>query len=204
MFTKREAIWIFIASLVMGFMIAFPNNFSLILLPIAFIIILTNVIAKKLVAKHFGIDIQHQNWEFQRYGWYERSKFKKPFPIGLVFPFLLTIFSLGIIKPLTLLQFKSKPSKTRVARKRARLRYSEQNEEDMAFTAAFGFWALIILSLIGTLINQPELTKYSIYYGIWNLLPLSSLDGNKLFFGSLFNWIILTIVYIIALVAIII
>ncbi len=204
MFTKRETIWIIIAILSFAFIIAFPNNFAPYILAIAFIIISTNILVKKFASKYFSVNIQHEVWGLQKYGWYTRSHFKKPIPAGLIFPFFLTIFSIGIIKPLTFLQFKSKPSKTRVLKKRGNHRYSEVNESDLAFISAWGLWALILLAILGSILKQPELTKYSIYFGIWNLLPISNLDGAKLFFGSLFNWILLAITYIIALVIILI
>ena len=75
----------------------------------------------------------------------------------------------------------------------------EINDSDLAFTAAWGFWALILLAIIASIIKQPELAKYSIYYGIWNLHQISQLDGTKLFFGLLINWLLLIIVYVISL-----
>lgn len=213
MFNKKETTWIIIIAIIFGFLIAFAYeseteslifNDSLIVFLISFPIILTSVFIKKLAAKHFSVDIQFQIWEFQRYGLYTRSYFKKPIPIGLILPFFLTIMSLGIIKPFAFLQFKSKPSKTRILKKRGAHRRGEVNESDLAFISAWGLWGLIILAIIGSLINFPDLTKYAVYFGIWNLLPISNLDGAKLFFGSLINWILLAITYIIALIIVII
>lgn len=207
MLTKREIIWIIIASLILGFIIEITPELTLSAygLLIALIIILTNIISKKIASGYFNIKIEHKIWEFQRFGFYERSKFKKPFPIGLILPFFLAIISLGLIKPLTLLQFDAKNlPKKRTLRKRGSYRYSEINESDLAFTSAFGFWALIILAIIGGIVKQPQLTAYSIYYGLWNLIPISNLDGTKIFFGSLINWILLVIVYVVSLVIVLI
>jgi len=212
MFNRKEVAWIIIVAIIFGFLIAFTYesetetlifNDSLIVFLISFPIILTSVLIKKLAAKYFSVDIQFKIWEFQRYGWYTRSHFKKPMPIGLILPFFLTIMSLGIIKPFTFLQFKSKPSKTRILKKRGIHRREGVNESDLAFISAWGLWGLIILAIVGSLINFPDLTKYAIYFGIWNLLPISNLDGAKLFFGSLFNWVLLVIAYTISLVVVI-
>ncbi|MFA5173943.1 MAG: hypothetical protein WC438_02055 [Candidatus Pacearchaeota archaeon] len=206
MLTKKEAVLIIVFSLVFMFLIAlkFPleleYNLNTIIAP--FIIILTSILVKKFASKHYYVDIQHEILDFQRWGWYQRSEFKKPLPIGLILPFFLGIFSLGAIKPFTFFQFKSKPSKLRVLKTRGMIRKKEINESDLAFISAWGFWALILLAIIGSLINFPELTKYSIYYGIWNLLPLGKLDGIKLFFGSFFNWCLLAIAYLISLIII--
>jgi hypothetical protein len=205
MLTKQEIIWILITILLMGFVISFPNFKSpIFVFAISFVIILVNILAKKIAAKYYYVKIEHSILDFQRFGIYSRSYLKKPFPIGLVFPFLLSILSLGIIKPFLFLQFKAQNIKTRILKRRGPYRYSEINESDLGFVSAWGFWALIILAIIASILNISELTRYSIYYGIWNLIPLGKLDGIKLFFGSLINWIILAIVYIIALVMVII
>ena len=207
MFTGKEVIWIIIAILIGGFVIGLSSQLkpSLIGLVWAAIIILVSVIAKKIAAPVYSLKIEHKAWGWKRWGWYERSEFKKPIPLGIILPFFLSVLSLGIIKPLTLLQFDAENLiQRRALRKRGTYRYSEVNESDIAFTAAWGFWALILLAIIGFFLKQPEITKYSIYYGIWNLLPISNLDGTKLFFGSLINWILLVIVYVISLVIVLI
>jgi len=205
--TKKECVWIIIAIIIAGFIIELTPDFLLSYQGFiwAAIIILTSVFIKKIASAHYSIKIEHKIWHFQRWGWYERSKLKKPFPIGLILPFFLTILSLGFIKPFTLLQFEAENlPKKRALKKRGAYRYSEINESDLAFTAAWGFWALIILAIIGVLIKQPALTRYSIFYGIWNLLPISNLDGIKLFFGSLINWIILAVVYLVGLIIVLV
>jgi len=208
MISKKEVILLVIFSIIFMFLISlkypFKLEYTIYTILAAPIILLTSFLIKKIASKHYAVDIQHEILGFQRWGWYERSKFKKPIPIGLILPFFLAIFSLGLIKPFTFLQFKSKPSKLRVLKKRGIVRKTEINESDLAFICVWGFWALIALSIIGAIINIPELTKYSIYYGVWNLLPLGQLDGNKLFFGSLFNWGLLAITYLIAIVIVII
>lgn len=206
MFTKKEITWIIIAILIFGFIITLPKlsiSSPYVFLTSA-IIILTSVLTKKIASNYYNIKIEYRIWSFKRFGWYERSKFKKPIPIGLILPFFVSFLSLGFIKILTLLQFDAKNiSKKRALKKRGAYRYSKINESDLAFTSAWGFWALIVLAIIGYFINQPELTKYSIYYGIWNLIPISNLDGTKLFFGSLINWILLAIAYLISLVIVV-
>lgn len=208
-FTKKEAVWIIIAILIMGFMISFSLSptYSPKILLISAIIILTSIITKKIAGEIFNIKVEHKVLEFQRWGYYKRSHFKKPIPMGLILPFFFSIISLGIIKPFTLLQFNAENLyKKRIQRARGESEYrrTEINESDLGFTAAWGFWALILLAIIGFFIKQPELTKYSIYYGSWNLIPLSNLDGIKLFFGSFINWILLVIVYLIALLAVLV
>lgn len=210
MFTKKEITWIIIAVIIFTFIISlgFPENYNPLLLLIPLIIILTSVISKKIASKFYSIEIEHKIWEFKRWGFYERSKFKKPIPIGLILPFFLSLLSLGTIKMLIFLQFEAKNiSEKRILKKQGgirRFKRIEMNELDCAMTAAWGFYALLALAIIGLIIKVPELTKYSIYYTLWNLIPISNLDGAKLFFGSSLSWAFITIVYIIFLLGIIV
>jgi len=207
MFSKKEIIWIIIAILITGFLIEINEGLKLDLIGLAWaaIIILVSVFAKKITAPIYNIKIEHKIWSFKQFWWTKRSHFKKPIPIGLIFPFFLSILSLGFIKPFTILQFDSENlKKKRVLKKRGAYRYSEINDSDPAFTAAWGLWALILLAIIASLFKQPELAKYSLYFGIWNLVPLGQLDGTKLFFGSFINWILLAIVYIVSLIVVLV
>ena len=238
MFNKKEIVLILITIIISAFIYSLHKAFnlqndiiSIALTPLSFIlgliiflvIILVNTIVKKLAADHFNMTIEYKIWEFQRTGWERGAKLKKPFPIGLVLPFTLSLISIGIIECFTFLQFevKNNPVK-RLLRKRGLYRKTEINESDPAFTVAWGSYALLLLSLVAiaiSMILKPlgiiffnlelsypllELAKYSIFYGFWNLLPVSNLDGTKLFFGSLLNWIILAVLFVIAAVLVII
>jgi len=203
MFTKKEITWVIITILIMSFIIGFTEEFTVTSILIAFIIISTSLIAKKLASKYFYVEIQHEMWKFRRYGFLERSRFKKPFPIGIVLPFLMTIFSLGLIRPLTFLEFKSKSSKLRILRTRGVIcRTLDVKESDLGLISAAGFWGLLFLSFLGILLGIPMLIKYPVYYALWNLIPVSNLDGAKLFFGSFFNWVLLTVLNLIFLIGI--
>lgn len=210
-FTKKEIVWIIIALLLFAFItgISIKNdkliidyNLNSIIIPV--LIIFISIIAKKIAANFSNIKIEHEVWKFQRWGWYKRSYFKKPFPIGIVLPFFIAVFSLGIIKPLTFLQFHAKNLKEkRILRQIGRIRKTEINEYDLSFTSSIGFYSLIILSIIGIIFKYPELAKYPIYYGMWNLVPFGGLDGTKIFFWNAFHWIFLVILHILFLIGII-
>jgi hypothetical protein len=212
MFTKRELAWIIIASLIMGFIMSFfipPTgdvtiNYPPINLLIAFIIIFTSVICKKIAAKYFYVEIEHKIWSLQRWWYAERDYFKKPIAMGLILPFFLSILSLGYLRVYTLLQYDAENSPKRVLKRRGMYRHQEINESDLAFVSAWGFYGLLLLAIIGAIIKMPDLTKYAIYYGVWNMIPIGQLDGSKLFFGSLINWLLLAFFFMIALILMII
>lgn len=208
MFNKKEVAWILIAIIIFEFIIFFQSpitkkiNTLVAFVPI--LIILFNVIAKKISSEYYSIKIEHKIFEFQRFGFYERSKFNKPVKVGLILPFFLSLLSLGTIRMLTFLQFdvKNIPEK-RILKQRGYKRKTDLNDSDPAFTAAWGFFSLLLLALFGIIIKFPELTTYSIYYGAWNLIPFGNLDGLKIFFGSVLTWSILAIIYLISVLVVI-
>ena len=204
--TKKEVYWIIIAIIILGFVIEFSEKYTLTATGFIYaaIIILTSVLIKNLAADYFHVIIEHKIWSFKQWWFTKRAHFKNPVPIGLIIPFFITFVSIGAIKVMTILQFDGKPSSKKLLKKRGTVRKSEVNESDFAFISAWASWALIFLAIIASLIKQPELAKYAICYGFWNLLPISQLDGSKLFFGSFVNWLLLIIAYIISLIIILI
>ena len=107
MFTKKEVTWIIIAIIIFGFVIEVTYELELSFIGFlwASLIILPGVFIRKIAASHYSIKIEHKIWMFKQFGWYKRSQLKKPFPIGLLIPFFVTLITLGSIKILTLLQF---------------------------------------------------------------------------------------------------
>lgn len=218
-FTKKELTWIIIfimLSSFISFIPKIPTDIIKILITILIftIIIFTGITVKKLIAPYYAIKIEHRVWELQRVGYSKISYFKKPLPFGLILPFFLSILSLGYIKPFTFFRFDAEniPEKRllKARGERKPQRKETINEEDLAYTSAAGFYALILLALIGLFIKSflnfnfgTDLAKYSIYYSIWNMIPFSQLDGTKLFFGSIITWIFILMIQVILLLIII-
>jgi Zn-dependent protease len=211
MFEAKEISWIIIALIVFEFVILFPFPSSLnpFLLLTPVLILSVNLISKKIAASKFSIKIKYKIWEFERYSLHEHSHLKKPFPIGLVFPVLLSFLSMGVMRVFLFLQFDAENiAKKRILKKRGINQRTEINESDLAFASFWGFFSLIILAIIGSfsVIEPffPFLSKYAVFYGIWNLLPISELDGSKLFFGSMILWILTAIMYAVALILVLV
>jgi hypothetical protein len=219
-FTKREITWMLVF-IVIGSFISFvpiiPNdNPKLVLMTLLIfsIIIITNIATKKITAHHFAIQIEHSDWKLIRWGWFTRAYFKKPLPLGLIAPFFLAIFTIGNLKPFTFFQFHAKDLPERRILKRHGFRLTRRkelvSEQDYGYTAASGFFSLLVVAIIGTIISPffpifgPTLAKYSIYFGIWNLLPIGQLDGTKVFFGTTILWAFLAIIFTISTIVVII
>jgi len=218
--TKKEVIGIILAIILLWIIIGISyesetlnfnfNPFNLI--PTIFIIIIP-IIAKKIAAPKYSTNIEHQIWSWQRWWFHTNSKFKKPIPIGIVFSLLISILTLGFLKPIAFLEFKTKNNfALRIQKKqgtRRRERKIDINESDLAFISAYGFYSLLILALISSIITfllNTELTiiltKYAIFYGAWNLFPWGNLDGMKTFMGSPVTYFFLLLFYLISLILI--
>jgi len=218
-FTKKELVWIIIFAVIASF-ISFipiiPNDDPVKIITTLFLFLLILSVwmtAKKIGAKKHYMKIEHKVWTFQRWGWYQRSAFKKPIPIGLIFPFFIAFFTLGYLKPFVFFEYDAKdiPERRLIKAKGGarRVRKEAIHEEDLAYTSAYGFYSLLLLAIIGTIISYYsniefgyELAKYSIFYGAWNLVPFGKLDGTKMFFGTFIAWLFLVFLYLISVLAI--
>jgi len=164
-----------------------------------FLIILINMTAKKIAGFYLDSEIEFKLWEIKRYGFKSHKHFKNPFPAGLAFPLIFTAFSFGYLTWMASLKFETKPKIYRAAKRYGLYKFSEMSEYHIGLIASAGIIANLIFSVIGYLIGFEEFSKLSIYYAFWNILPLSDLDGNKIFFGSLVLWSFLASLVLIAL-----
>jgi hypothetical protein len=230
MFSKKELTWIIIIIFIFEFILALnfdkstgylvldlkrPQKF---LVPI--LIIFISIIAKKIAAPYYSIKIEHSGWKIQRFGYYTRSYFKKPFPIGIVLPFFMAFFSLSFVKPLIFLQFDAENDpRKRIQKHHGDIKFRKVhiNESDLNLTAFWGFFSLIILAVIGIIINIylkktfnaddykniyniKELAFFPLYYCFWNLFPWENTDGLKILVANFFTWIFLVFLSIIVLI----
>ncbi len=196
---QSELLHIIIAILVLTLVASFSFllkqqwNQALITLLFSIIIISISLSAKKLTAYLLDSNVEHEIWEMSRYGLGKREYFKKPIPAGIIFPSLLTILSLGIIKFMPILTYETRALKHRAAKRFGFYSYTEITDWHHALIGAAGIFAILLLSLITYLlpVNLEYLAKISAYYAFWNLLPISKLDGAQIFFGSRVLWTIL-------------
>src|SRR3989339_631242 len=99
--------------------------------------------------------------------------------------------TLGKLKWMASLVFEVKAKTYRAAKRYGVYSFSEMTEYHIALIAASG--------IIGNLIGFPDFSRINIYYAFFNLFPISDLDGNKIFFGSLILWSFITSITLIAL-----
>jgi lysylphosphatidylglycerol synthetase-like protein (DUF2156 family) len=201
MFNKKEIASIAAITLILGLTISLIKTFEIFLYTIlaVFIIITLNILAKKIASFYLGSEIEIKIWEIKRYGFKPKRHFKKPFPAGAFLPIIVTAFSFGNLLWLASLVFDIKPKVYRKARRHALYAFSEMTEDHIGLIAAAGIFINLVAAVIGYLIGFSEFARWNLYYAFFNMLPLSDLDGNKIFFGSIVLWSFLAAVVLIGL-----
>ena len=195
MITKKEWIPLIVSIALFTILLTYNKEiFSIEKIPIyllmSMIIILTSIFAKKIAAKRMHVKIEHKIWEFQRYGFGKGAHLKNPFLMGFFLPALLGLLSGGAIKFLTFIEFNSKELPGKTTKRFGIKRFSTMLEWDDARIGFFGIVAVMALAIITkSLISFQafpffELSKYALYFAIYNVLPFSTLDGMKIFMGS--------------------
>lgn len=189
----KEAILIILASLILGFSVAFPNFSALFSSVIYMLIILVvNVASKKLAAYYFEAEAKIRFWEVYQFYWAKKSHFRRPLPMFWLSP-ILSLISLGYIKWMPILEFEILPHPERVSKRHGIYRFTEMTDTQVSAIAACGVFACLILAVIAYVAGFGTLTKLSVYFAAWSLLPFGSLDGTKILMGSRVTWMILVI-----------
>lgn len=203
MFGKEEIFTILAVSLVLAFSISLLeswNTFLYILLAV-FIVIMVNVVAKKIAGYYLESDVEISLWHVNRSGFKPTQKFKKPLAAGIILPLVsrLIFYPIGVFVWMASLVFDVKPRGYGGAKIYGTYSFSEINEAHIGWIAAAGISVNILFAVIGYLVGFSDFAKISLYYAFFNMLPISDLDGNKLFFGSLVTWVFLAAIVLIGL-----
>ncbi len=196
----NEIFLILLAVIVSAFVVSF-RNLSLekfIFSALFFIVIfIFSIGAKKLASNYLQCGVETKIWSFQRYGWYERSYFKTPIPIGIILPFILSILSLGYVPWLATTQTEITASKSKVAKRHGIYRYSEMTDLEAGWISASGIFVCLILAVISYFVGLSDLSRYSIIFAAFGMLPLGNLDGTKILIGNRVLWAVLAVLCIV-------
>lgn len=207
MFSKKEVFSIVSVSLVLGLVLSLSakdlSAWQKLILPaigIVFLVILINVFSKKVVAYFFDAKVEVSTWEWKRYGYKPHQRLKSSFPFGFFIPLILKFLTVGLINWMAALTFEVKGTIYRAAKKWQMYQYIEVTEEEMAWIAFAGIFMNLVFAILGYLINAPLFSKVNLLYAFYNTIPLSNLDGTKIFFGKKHLWWFTAIVTTLALV----
>lgn len=152
--------------------------------------VLSNLFVKKFIAYQLDSEIEIKVWEFQKHGFTSEKNSKKPFPIGAVLPLVskIILFPFKSFVWMASLVFDVKPRVYRSAKRFGLYTFSDVTEYHLGLIAASGIVINLILAVVGYFIGFPLFARLNMYYAFFNILPLSDLDGNKIFFGSKIMW----------------
>lgn len=201
MIKTKEALHIIISIVVVAISLNLFREiylFPKILLSV-FLVFLINILAKKILAFYLESEIEFKIWEIKRFGFKPKDYLKKPLLAGAIFPPIFSLITLGNFQWLASLVFDVKPTTYRSVKRHGLYSYSEITEDHIGFIAAAGVVANLFFSIVGYLIGFPEFSKINIYLAFFNMIPLSDLDGNKIFFGNIALWSLLATITLIGL-----
>ncbi len=195
MINKKEIILILLVILILSFTLNLLEDWNafLLILSSVSIIIVANIFMKKILAYYLDSEIEIKLWGIRRFGFKASQHFKRVFPAGIFFP----IISKALLFPfknfiwLASLVFDVKPKVYRAAKRHGSYSFSEITEGQIGIIAASGIVINLILAVIGYFLGFHTFTQLNIYYAFFNMLPISDLDGNKIFFGNIVLWIFL-------------
>lgn len=164
-----------------------------------FFVVLINILVKKITSFYLDSEIEMKIWQISQFGFKPQRRFSKPLWAGIIFPLVISVLSLGKILWMASLIFDVKPKIYRTAKRHGLYSYSEMTEEHIGIIAAFGILANLVFAIIGYFIGFTEFAKLNIYFAFFNLLPISDLDGNKIFFANPVWWSFLAAIVLVGL-----
>lgn len=190
----KEAIIILVAAIILALSVTFLKIDQVFGIFVAFAVLITgNILIKKAIGYYLETDVTTRFWSWYQYGFRKDQHFKKPLPMAW-WPLALSLITKGYLWWLAILEFDVKGRTERVSRRHGLYRFSEVTEWHMAIIAIFGIATNLIMAVIGYIAGFETFASLNIYYAFWSTIPLSSLDGNKILFGSKILWFITFII----------
>ena len=197
---SKEILIIILAAVVLALTFAFKNQSLFYAAALSFLIIITiNVLIKKAIGYYLEIKVRTKFWSVYQFGFRKDMHFKKPLPM-LWLPLILTLFTKGFFLWLGILEFDVEAKTERVSRRHGLYRFTEVTEWHMAWIVVWALIANLVAAVVGYVAGFELFTKLSIYFITWSTIPISNLDGSKIFFSSRTLWAITFTVAIITLI----
>jgi len=200
MLEKKEIGTFILIALVLAVSISFlQTSVFLGVLAAIFFVLLLNVVSKKMAAFYLESEIEIKPWQMERYGFKKHQFLKKPFPVGIFLPLIVSLASVGNLIWMACMVFDVKPKVYRAAKRHGLYSFSEMTESHIGAIAATGVFINILASVIGYFLGFPTFARLNIYFAFFNMIPFSDLDGNKIFFGNIVLWSFLATLVLIGL-----
>lgn len=190
----KELAIILLASIVLALCFTYPERINFVSYLLSFIIILAiNFAAKKFFAFNVETDVNISLWSIKHFGLGRSDHFKSWLPM-LWLPILTSLMTFGHFVWMSIIEFDVAPRPERISRRHGLYRFTEVTEWHMALIATAGIFANIVLGIIAYFAGFEMFTKLSMMFAFWSLIPVSRLDGSRIFFGSKNLWFALLII----------
>ena len=154
----------------------------------------------KLFAKRHDAKSEYELWGMGRFWFSGEAAIKKKVPVGLFLAFIITVASGGKLFFTALGSHQLKElGLSRMGRKHPTLNYFEE-----AQICSMGMLANLFLTIIALLIgrvfdvNVGAFVTVNFFIVLFNMIPFSTLDGAKIFFGSLLMYIFVLVFIFVA------
>lgn len=155
------------------------------------IALFVNISLKKWFANKYGHRVEYRMWSVKRL-WFTKSSVGVAFfgrvidfiPLGIVLPVLVSLFSGGLVI-FSAVGIFVLTSQFKVGVGRQRPYITEYETAKIAFIGPLSNLAIaLIFSFLLPYYGVSEIIKLNIWMAIFNMFPLPSLDGSKIFFGG--------------------
>lgn len=196
MFGRKELAHLFAITLILGFVFGFDDGSSTFVLNnwlvnfgsacfIVFISLFFKEIVMKLFAMRYRTRVEIELWcakqfWFSRASKFERFKMKRGLPLGIFLALYLSFLSFGRIFFTAVFNHQlTEDRNARIGRSWKRL-----TEYEEAMIMLVGFLASMLLVIAAKILDFGRLYDVNLWLIVFNLLPISRLDGSKMFFSS--------------------
>ena len=203
MFSKKEYKNLIVCAITLGFLFSFAEwgfeKFSisigianlLISFVISLIILLSREFIRKLVAKKIGFEVEFNLWTIKGKGLKSRSV-----PIGIIISLITIFISNGSFIFASLSKFDLKS----YSKKDLKRRYEYIRGIEEAVIASVGALVPTVLALLFALFYFQKAILISTIIAIYSIVPLPSQDGLKMYFGSIWYYLLITLFTIFSLI----
>ncbi len=189
MLEKKEIGTLVLLTIILALTVSFLKNQILLnVLPVVFLVLAFNVAAKKIAAFYLDSEIRIKPWSVERSASKPGQFFKRSFPIGIFLPIIVALISFGKLFWMGSMVFDVKPKEYRAAKRHGLYSFSEMTEHHLGLIAAAGVFVNLVAAVLGYFLGFPNFARLNIYYAFFSMIPLSDLDGNKIFFGNIVLW----------------
>ncbi|MEA3414455.1 MAG: hypothetical protein U9Q99_02940 [Nanoarchaeota archaeon] len=210
MLNKNELITIASVTLVLGIittisqkLVKWDWKIFLITTILVLIVFLINIIIKKIVSFYLDTELEIKQWEFSKWGIKKHQHLKKSIPAGIFIPIILKFLSIGFLNWMACLTFDVKGKIYRAAKRQGVYSFSKISEREISLIAGIAIIGNLLFALLGYIMDYNLFARLNLAFAFYNLIPISNLDGSKIFFGNKILWTVLATITVISTLGVI-